>query len=129
MADIDNEEEVGVFDDDGDGGEDTPVCLGCMRPIDPQEYYCPHCGEASGQLLQCLPYLDNRWHANMWGKAIRQTKSRDVSMLGRVVRGIMIALKVPILLIGLLFREDSESEKDPRQDVDALDLKEDEEGR
>ena len=85
-------------------GDGTPVCIVCMRPIDPLAHYCPNCGEASGQFTKYLPFVNLRWQASVWGKIWRQIWSRDVSIPGRLFRFIMIVWCVPIMLIGLLFR-------------------------
>ena len=89
----------------------TPVCIRCLKPVDPLHYYCPHCGEASGQLTQYLPFVNIRWQASVWGRVWRQIWSRDVSIPGRLFRFIMIVWNVPIMLIGLLFRENRKTEK------------------
>ena len=86
-------------------GPPTPICIRCMKPIDPLAYYCPHCGEASGQLTQYLPFVNLRWIVSVWGKMWRQVFSRDISISGRLLRFILITWNVPILLIGLFFRE------------------------
>ena len=93
------EERVG-----GDGGEGVPVCVGCFRPVDRLAHYCPHCGAATGTFTHYLPFVNIRWQASVWGQAWRQMRSREVSLLGRVFRLVMIVWNVPIMLIGLLFR-------------------------
>jgi len=85
--------------------EPTPVCIRCMKPVDPLSYYCPHCGEASGQLTQYLPFVNIRWQASVWGRVWRQVFSHNVSIAGRLFRFIMIICSAPIMLIGLFFRE------------------------
>ena len=64
-------------------GQPTPVCIKCMKPVDPLLYYCPHCGEASGQLTQYIPFVNIRWQATVWGRMWRQVWSRDVPISGR----------------------------------------------
>ena len=104
-----NIEERDMVEEEGEG---TPICIRCMKPVDPLHYYCPHCGEASGQLTQYLPFVNIRWQANVWGRIWRQVWSRDVSIPGRLFRFIMIIWNVPIMLIGLLFRENQKTEKE-----------------
>ena len=82
----------------------TPICIRCMKPIDPLHYYCPYCGEASGQLTPYLPFVNIRWQATIWGRIWRQVWSRDVSIPGCLFRFIMVIWNVPIMLIGLIFR-------------------------
>lgn len=98
-----------------DDGEGVPVCVGCFRPVDPLAHYCPHCGAATGQFTHYLPFINIRWQASVWGQAWRQVRSRDVSLLGRVFRLIMIVWNVPIMLIGLFFRPGREGEEESSQ--------------
>ena len=110
--DSENLEEREVVDGEG---QEWPVCIGCMEPVDPLHYYCPNCGEASGQLTHYIPFVNLRWLAMVWGRMWRQLRSRDISIKGRLLRFIMIIWNVPIMLIGLLFKEnrkplDDESE-------------------
>lgn len=87
-----------------DRPDETPVCLRCLRPVDPLAYYCPHCGEATGQLTPILPFVNIPWWTRIWGRMWRQMWSREVSLPGRLLRLFLILWYVPILLIGLLFR-------------------------
>jgi hypothetical protein len=90
---------------------ETPLCLRCMRPADPLTYYCPHCGEATGQLTPYIPFVNIPWQTRIWGQMWRQVWSREVSVPGSVLRLVLIAYYVPILLIGLLFRPWHETEQ------------------
>lgn len=110
-----NIEERDVVEEEGDG---TPICISCMKPIDPLYYYYPHCGEACGQLTQYLPFLNLRWIASVWGRMWRQIWSRDVSIPGRLFRFIMIIWNVPIMLIGLLFMGNKKTEKQQQVEDD-----------
>jgi hypothetical protein len=85
-------------------GEGTPVCIRCFRPVDPLAHYCPHCGEATGQLTQYLPFVNIPWQAGVWGRVWRQIWSRDVSLPGCAFRLFMVVWNVPVMLIGLFFR-------------------------
>ena len=96
-----NIEEIDIVEDTGDG---TPVCIGCMKPVDPRLYYCPHCGEAFGQLTQYLPFVNIRWQITVWGRIWRQIFSRDISIPGRLFRLVLVIWNVPFMLIGLFFR-------------------------
>jgi hypothetical protein len=84
---------------------ESPVCLRCLRPLDPRAYYCPHCGEAAGQLTPYLPLVNIPWQTRIWGQMWEQVWSRRVSVPGRLFRLFMIFWNVPILLIaGLVVR-------------------------
>jgi hypothetical protein len=101
-------------------GDGAPVCINCFRPVDPLSYYCPHCGEATGQFTQYLPVTNIPWQASVWGRMWRQVLSRDVSIPGRIFRLLMILWQAPILLIGLIFRDKKESTKELSQNDSEL---------
>lgn len=94
-----------------DAGDGTPVCLRCFRPIDPLVHYCPHCGEATGQLTHYIPFVNIPWQTRVWGQVWRQVWSRDVSLAGRAFRLFMVVWNVPVMLIGLFFRSGQKPEK------------------
>lgn len=98
-----------------DAGEGTPVCMRCFRPVDPLAHYCPHCGEATGQLTPYIPFVSIPWETRIWGQIWRQIWSRDVSLPGRVFRLFMVVWNVPVMLIGLFFKSGQKSEKNQRQ--------------
>jgi hypothetical protein len=98
-----------------DVGEGTAVCVRCFRPIDSLAHYCPHCGEATGQLTHYLPFVNIPWQTRVWGQVWRQIWSRDVSLPGRAFRLFMVVWNVPIMLIGLFFKSGQKPEKNPRR--------------
>lgn len=105
-----------------DAGEGTPVCIRCFRPVDPLSHYCPHCGQATGQLTPYIPFVNIPWETCIWGQIWRQIWSRDVSLPGRAFRLFMIVWNVPVMLIGLpvmliglFFRSGHKSEKEEPQ--------------
>jgi len=84
--------------------EEMPLCLRCLRPVDPRAYYCPYCGQATGQLTPYLPFINIPWEVGIWGQMWRQVWSPRVSIPGRIFRLLMIVWNVPVLLIGLIPR-------------------------
>jgi hypothetical protein len=98
------------FEEPEGSGDGTPVCLRCFRPIDPLAHYCPHCGEATGQLTHYIPFVNIPWQARVWGQVWRQIWSPDISLAGRAFRLFMVVWNVPIMLIGLLFKPGSKPE-------------------
>ena len=108
-------EDIDVVDESGDGG---PVCVRCMEPVDPLGYYCPHCGEATGQLTQYLPFVNIPWLGRTWGRIWRQVWSREVSIAGRLFRFFLIVWTMPFMLIGLLFMGERKTEKDHPEQVE-----------
>ncbi len=90
----------------------TPVCLRCLRPVEPIFHYCPHCGEATGRFTTYLPFESIPWETQIWGRMWRQLGSRNVSLPSRLLRLFMIVWAAPFLLIGLLFRPRQKAEHD-----------------
>jgi hypothetical protein len=82
--------------------EEIPLCLRCLQPVDPRYHYCPHCGEAVGQLTPYLPFVNIPWQTRIWGQMWQQVWSSDTSSLGRLFRILMIVWNVPWLLIGII---------------------------
>jgi hypothetical protein len=82
--------------------EEMPLCLRCLRPVDPRAYYCPYCGQATGQLTPYLPFINIPWEVGIWGQMWRQVWSPRVSIPGRIFRLLLIVWNVPVLLIGLI---------------------------
>ena len=93
---VENSEEVHV------DGPDVPLCLECMKPVDPNSYYCPNCGGATGALTQYLPFVNIRWSVNWGVKLCRQIWSREVSIFGRLVRLLVLVVTWPMLLVLLI---------------------------
>jgi hypothetical protein len=96
-------------------GDGTPVCLRCFKPVDPLAYYCPHCGEATGQFTQYLPFESIPWMTRIWGQVWRQIWSRDISLPGRIFRLVMVVWNVPIMLIGLFFKPGQKPKQEQHQ--------------
>jgi hypothetical protein len=99
-----------------DNEEATPVCIKCFQPVNPLDNYCSNCGGATGNFTHYLPFVNIRWQASVWGQAWRQVWSPDVLIVGRLFRFFMIIWNVPIMLIGLLFRSNSEAEHCQHED-------------
>ena len=91
-------------DDSKEEVQDVPVCLNCMHPVDPLYHYCPNCGFAVGQLTPILPYESLRWQANIWGIMWKQLWSKEVTLVGKLFRLIMIICFVPVILLGIIPR-------------------------
>ncbi len=81
--------------------KDVPLCLRCAKPVDPLSHYCPHCGEATGQLTPYIPFVNLRLQIGFYGQLWRQLWFGDISFLGRVFRLIMIVVLIPILLLAM----------------------------
>ena len=84
--------------------EEIPLCLNCLQPVDPLHHICPHCGRAVGQLTPIMPFEGIQWQADIWGKMWNQLWSNEISFTGKLLRLLMIALCVPVMLIGVIFK-------------------------
>jgi len=111
MVDTENFDEVEDNEEVHVDGQDTPLCLECMKPVDPNSYYCANCGGASGGLTQYIPYVNIRWSVNWGAKLCRQFWSRDVSKFGRLIRLFVIILIWPLLLVLLPFMKSGKSDE------------------
>jgi hypothetical protein len=103
------------IEETGDDGPPTPLCLRCLKPVDPISHYCPNCGSATGQLTPYMPFESIRWYTGIWGQMWRQLDSPRVSGLGWFLRLLMIVWNAPVLLIGLFFRRRGANPGRPQQ--------------
>ena len=113
----------------GEDTEEVPVCIRCFRPVDPVAHYCPHCGAATGTFTHYLPCVNIPWQASVWGQTWRQMRSPDISWAGRLFRLFMIVWNVPVMLIGVLFRSERQTELCPSLDDERTDLGPDSDGQ
>jgi hypothetical protein len=107
MVDFENIDEV---DDVADDGPITPICLDCMMPVEPSDYYCSNCGEACNKLTQYIPFVNIQWMVNFWVKMWEQLWSREVSVVGRIFRLFMIIWFFPLAMLVLPFRKRNKTE-------------------
>ena len=81
---------------------EVPLCLNCLRPVNPLNYYCPHCREATGQLTPIIPFVNIPWQAHIWSRMWQQVWSKEISLWGKLFRLFMIIWFVPVILIGII---------------------------
>jgi len=84
----------------------VPICLQCLQPCNPLDYYCTNCGsnEPITPLASYMPYVDLRFRFGMIGKLWRTTWHRDTSMVMRVLYICLFMVTMwAFLLIGLPF--------------------------
>lgn len=82
----------------------TPVCPGCLAPIDPSRHYCKVCGRDTGQFTTYIPYVDIPWMATgfgaVWHKLCHETRPRWYTKVGYF---LFIGLFAPVMLVALPF--------------------------
>ena len=83
--------------------EGTPLCPKCLSPIEPANYYCPHCGEATGQLTPYIPFVNIRFNYSIFSRLWRKVWYERTGLLMKAFSLFLIIWCVPIMLIGLPF--------------------------
>ena len=82
----------------------TPLCPGCLAPVQLAANYCPRCGWDTGQLTPYLPFVNISWQANglgrLWRRIWWDPRRRWYTRLGDLV---LLLLMAPVMLIGLPF--------------------------
>jgi len=101
-SDIEGQGEFDTADKSAEQEKEIPLCLKCARPVDQMSHYCPHCGEATGQLTPYIPFVNLRMQINFYAQIWHQIWSGKVSFLGRSFRLLMIILLIPIMLLALI---------------------------
>lgn len=74
-----------------------------MSLVEPVQYYCLKCGQASNRLTPCIPFVNIRYNYSIFGKLWRKVWYERVSLVMRLFGLIMIIVFVPIILIGMPF--------------------------
>lgn len=98
-----------------DEGPPTPLCLRCLKPVDPRDHYCPHCGNGVGQLTPYLPLESVPWETSIWGQTWRQVWSPELSIPARLLRLMMVIWGAPWLLVDLVFRRRAANSHRPQR--------------
>lgn len=87
-----------------ESSEGVPLCLRCLAPHSPHEYYCKHCGAAVGQFTPYIPFVDIPFYANFYGRLWKRVwHERGVPVLSRAFSLWLIGLLAPVMLVGLPF--------------------------
>ncbi|HEX6812547.1 MAG TPA: hypothetical protein VF384_13055 [Planctomycetota bacterium] len=86
------------------GSAPTPVCPGCLAPIERARYYCKRCGRDTGQFTSYLPFVNIPWMATGFGTAWQKVwQSNGPRWYARVGYMLFIVLFAPVMLVGLPF--------------------------
>jgi hypothetical protein len=82
----------------------TPVCPGCLTPIDPLRYYCKKCGRDTGPFTTYIPFVDIPWMANGFGVAWRRLwYDGTLRWYQKAGYLLFIVLFAPVMLVALPF--------------------------
>jgi hypothetical protein len=83
---------------------EVPVCLKCLTPHTPHQYYCEKCGEGVGRLTPYLPYINIRYNYGIFATLWQRTWfEREVTLPWKVFYLFIIVWFAPIMLLGLPF--------------------------
>ena len=81
----------------------TPLCPGCLAPIDATRYYCEKCGRDTGQFTTYVPYVDIPWMATGFGAAWHRLWHGQLRWYSRVGYVLFLLAFAPVLFVGLPF--------------------------
>ena len=81
-----------------------PLCLNCQRPVDnPSQYYCPNCGNVTGDYTRYMPFINIPFNYSIYGKIWRKLKSPDTFILFKAGYFFLILFSAPLMLIAWPF--------------------------
>jgi hypothetical protein len=78
---------------------DVPLCLRCLRPAPAVHYYCPHCGEATGQLTPYLPFVRIKFEMDFVGTWWNRATGPGLAWPRRVAMLLVLALDMPAAIV------------------------------
>ncbi len=93
--------------DSANPGEDSaelparPVCLHCLRPCDPLQFYCRHCDSSDviNPLASYMPFVRIRFECGFFGRAWRRLwYDQQASFTLRAACLLVVTLWAPIML-------------------------------
>jgi hypothetical protein len=81
----------------------TPLCPNCLKPVDPKQYYCPHCGSntAINPLATYLPIAQIRFNYDIFITMWRKLWNKRLGSATIILFSFLIAAVAPIMLVGL----------------------------
>ena len=98
-------EHFGDINDDRLDKDSLPLCLNCLKPCEPRQYYCPNCSsnDTINPLSPYMPFVNIRFNYGFYGRMWRTIWYRsDASILLRVSCLLLTFLFAPLLIfVGL----------------------------
>jgi hypothetical protein len=82
--------------------EATPLCLNCLRPCNPYDYYCSNCdsNDTVNPLAAYLPFVQIRYNYGFFGKVWRKIwYGKETADIIKILYLSFLALYVPFFLI------------------------------
>lgn len=94
---------------DDSSAQPKPLCPNCLQPVNPFEYFCPHCGsnDAVNPMATYLPILDIRFMYGGIGKLWRRILYGRMHLAKRIALALLMVtiapVTVPFLLVPTLY--------------------------
>jgi hypothetical protein len=78
----------------------TPLCQNCLQPVNPHDYFCPHCNsnDAVNPMATYLPLLDLRFMYGTVGKLWHQILYGRMSLGRRLLLATVMVITIPATL-------------------------------
>ena len=84
--------------------EGVPVCLNCLEPCDPLDYYCGNCGgnEAINPLTPYISFVNIRFSTGAVGKVWRRFQTRQNATIAKRLLDLFVAIRCcPFVIFAL----------------------------
>lgn len=75
------------------------ICLNCGAEVKNGQYYCSKCNNATGKYVPYLPFVNIPFNYSMHQNLWRKLKSKDVSLLYKIIVILFIILTAPVMII------------------------------
>jgi len=81
----------------------VPLCLGCLSPHSPLQYYCDVCGEGTGALTPYLPYVNIRYNYSFFCRLWKRLWFEPGAWASKAIYLTVLVWFTPIIFVGLPF--------------------------
>lgn len=78
---------------------DVPLCTRCLRPVHAGRYYCPHCGQATGEYTTYLPFVDIPFQVDFMAAWWKRATGPGLAWWRRIPMLLLLFLEVPIVVV------------------------------
>ena len=94
-------EEAAPLSPDELGLDAIPLCPKCLKPVDPQDYYCPHCdsNEPINPLAAYMPFVRIRYMYSVFGTMWRKMWNGETGLFASILFILLIINYAQTLLI------------------------------
>jgi len=98
-------ESFGAEPDQENTDDAVPVCPKCLRPCNPLDYYCPHCGsnEAINPLAPYISFVNIRFNVGIFGKLWNRCFFERAAWWKKILYLFLLVFWIPWAVLGLPF--------------------------